>query len=421
MVRNPRISMLISSLLVISLLLVGCAQALPQTGQQETPAAETPAAVEQASPTPETTGAETVAEQLRAVGATVQPVGVVQQPFFDVDAQVLDVNGEEIQVFEFPSEADAQQAISLVSITQDGIRIGETAPQFAATPHFFQQGPFVILFVGEGQAILDPLTQAFGQAISPIEVVSEEEFAAELEDIEVAQELQTAGATVSLVGSVEQPFFPVQGRVLEVNGQQIQVFEFASDQDADDAAELVSLGGLLAGDFANQFPAPPHVFRQDRTIVLYAGEDQPTLDLLEQVMGAELEQQGGAAIPPTTEAQEQVLQDLMADLQSAGATVELGAEIQQPFFPVSAQVLVVNGQDVQVFAFPTVEDAEDAAALISPEGFEIANSMVEFVGPPHFFHEGRVIALFIGEDQAIVDLLTQVLGQPIAGPASNGE
>ena len=44
---------------------------------------------------------------------------------------------------------------------------------------------------------------------------------------------RAAGAAVDLAGAVSQPFFAPQGQVLRVNGEDVQVFEFASAEEAD--------------------------------------------------------------------------------------------------------------------------------------------------------------------------------------------
>src|SRR5262245_42749262 len=52
---------------------------------------------------------------------------------------------------------------------------------------------------------------------------------------------------------------------------------------------------------------------------------------------------------------------LVSGLQSAGATVEPGDEIEQPFFSVTGRFIKVNGQDVQVFEYPDAASADAEA------------------------------------------------------------
>jgi hypothetical protein len=103
-------------------------------------------------------------------------------------------------------------------------------------------------------------------------------------------------------------------------------------------------------------------------------------------------------------------------LRTAGATVQPTDQIEQPFFPVMGQVIVVNGWDVQVFEFDTVAEREQIAATISETGDTIGRSVPSWIDQPNFWAEGRLIVLFVGRDQELIDLLTDVLGEPITRP-----
>lgn len=104
---------------------------------------------------------------------------------------------------------------------------------------------------------------------------------------------------------------------------------------------------------------------------------------------------------------------LVAALEAAGATVEMGDRIEQPFFEVQGQALTVNGQSVEVFEWADEAGREAVSSTITPEG-QFGTTMVEWTGKPHFWASGKIIALYVGEDAATVELLTDVLGEPIA-------
>ena len=104
-------------------------------------------------------------------------------------------------------------------------------------------------------------------------------------------------------------------------------------------------------------------------------------------------------------------------LRDAGAEVEAGGAVAQPFFAVPGQLLTVNGASVQVFAYPSVAMAEADAAKVSPRGDTIGTTSVLWVSPPHFFRDAELLALYIGDDDAVVELLASVLGPRFAGGA----
>lgn len=72
---------------------------------------------------------------------------------------------------------------------------------------------------------------------------------------------------------------------------------------------------------------------------------------------------------------------------------------------------MVNGQAAQVFEFP---NAARAAAETERVGAK-ATTSVAWIAPPHFFHRGRIIVLYVGGNELTLDQLTTVLGRQFAG------
>ena len=73
-------------------------------------------------------------DSLRAAGEGVGPASEVSQPFFSVDGQIVRVNGEDVQVFEY-SEAAAADT-EAVFVSPDGTSVGTSMVNWVATPHF---------------------------------------------------------------------------------------------------------------------------------------------------------------------------------------------------------------------------------------------------------------------------------------------
>lgn len=106
------------------------------------------------------------------------------------------------------------------------------------------------------------------------------------------------------------------------------------------------------------------------------------------------------------------LAGLVSALQAAGATVETGDKIEQPFFEVQGQTLKVDGQSVEVFEWADEASREAVSRTITPQG-QFGTTMVEWTGTPHFWAAGKIIALYVGENVEVVDLLTGAMGAPI--------
>jgi hypothetical protein len=119
------------------------------------------------------------------------------------------------------------------------------------------------------------------------------------------------------------------------------------------------------------------------------------------------------SIPQTGGAED--YDSLVSSLEAAGVTVEPGDEVEQAFFTVMGRIIKVNGADVQVFEYESAEAMEADAAQVSEDGGSIGTTMVMWVEAPHFYKLGRIIVLYVGEDQATLDLLEGVLGPQFAG------
>jgi hypothetical protein len=74
----------------------------------------------------------------------------------------------------------------------------------------------------------------------------------------------------------------------------------------------------------------------------------------------------------------------------------------------------VQGADVQVFEFADAEAANAAVAMLGPDG-NPPTMMIEWVAPPHFYQAGRLVVLYVGNDAAITQALTDTLGAQVAG------
>lgn len=133
------------------------------------------------------------------------------------------------------------------------------------------------------------------------------------------------------------------------------------------------------------------------------------------------------------------------DVETIRAAFErAGLEVGQPepntepedvtFFAGSSELFRVrpNGLLVDLFRFPSPEDASRAAAKVSDEGYTVpigsgaGVAMVQWAGRPHFFVRGRLIALYVsGEDasaattdERVLQTLRAEMGQEFAGGSS---
>jgi len=99
-------------------------------------------------------------EELKSTDASVNTGEKVSQPFFSPQGQVIKLNDEDVQVFEYSSEADANKETMLVSV--DGSSAGTTMITWIDTPHFYQSGKIIVLYVGNNPEVIEILTELLG-------------------------------------------------------------------------------------------------------------------------------------------------------------------------------------------------------------------------------------------------------------------
>jgi hypothetical protein len=108
---------------------------------------------------------------------------------------------------------------------------------------------------------------------------------------------------------------------------------------------------------------------------------------------------------------------LVRALQQQGATVNRAGTLPRssyPFLSVSAQLLQVNGADIQVFEYGSATRADSDASKVSPMGSPIGQSQVSWMDTPHFYKRDRVIVLYVGHSADVLRMLEEVLGAPFA-------
>lgn len=115
-------------------------------------------------------------------------------------------------------------------------------------------------------------------------VISKVRFSNEV--LRLVKDLRAQGATVELTNDrVLQPFFSVAACIINVNGESVQVFEYAHASKADSEAKRVSSNGMTIGTSKPSWLSTPHFFKTKKLIILYVGDDQAILRILQSTLG----------------------------------------------------------------------------------------------------------------------------------------
>ncbi|MDP2729524.1 MAG: hypothetical protein Q8O55_03460 [Dehalococcoidales bacterium] len=115
---------------------------------------------------------------------------------------------------------------------------------------------------------------------------------------------------------------------------------------------------------------------------------------------------------------------LVDGLREAGATVEEAGETElpgagTPIFSVTSKITSVNEENIWMLEFSDEATAKAEAKFVSPDGFNLSGPgigvHVDWIAPPHWYNKGRIIVLYVGRNQATIDLLENLLGEQFAG------
>ena len=109
------------------------------------------------------------------------------------------------------------------------------------------------------------------------------------------------------------------------------------------------------------------------------------------------------------------LADLAEVLFANRVPVDVGNEEVISFFPVPARHFTVFDDDVLVLELVGPNTATAVASTISPDGTTINGQVIDWPATPHFFQEGRIIVLYLGDDPQVIFALEQILGPQFAG------
>ena len=102
---------------------------------------------------------------------------------------------------------------------------------------------------------------------------------------DLINKLRARGRKVGRGQKVAQPFFSVPGRIITIDGEDVQVFQYANAKSAKREAKAIDQQGSSVGTSMPMWVAPPHFYKSGRLIVLYVGQNSSVIRALEGVFG----------------------------------------------------------------------------------------------------------------------------------------
>ena len=108
-------------------------------------------------------------------------------------------------------------------------------------------------------------------------------------------------------------------------------------------------------------------------------------------------------------------QDLENALEQKGLKSEYVQSVRQSFLSINGDVFKVNDANLQVFLCPDDMSAQTEASRISANYATLSGSDPIFEQSLHFYVNGPMLVLYIGNDKQILDALNSLFGPQVAG------
>ena len=103
----------------------------------------------------------------------------------------------------------------------------------------------------------------------------------------LVNDLKKEGYSVQEDGEVNQPFFSVDGKIIKVIEEDVQVFEYKDEPAMQTDASQVSTMGSYIGTAIVEWISTPHFYKSGRVIVLYVGNNVAVTGALTTVLGTQ--------------------------------------------------------------------------------------------------------------------------------------
>jgi hypothetical protein len=240
---------------------------------------------------------------VEALGNTGEPV---LSEVFSGTLNVIRVDGEVVNVWEYPDQATAIKEASYVKYDGFDLRRPEDTGRqgyyghydWIASPHWYRAGRIIVLYVGRQVATMDKVDGLLGphyagEGIGPPPVTDFESFMDNLllSGARVKAITETLGLQADGPPYTQQRIFSGVPRGVELDGEHVSLLEYEDEAVAARETTFISNDGscYTSADKITQMQmqrdAPPRFHRAGRIIVLYVGEKQETIALLERLLG----------------------------------------------------------------------------------------------------------------------------------------
>ncbi len=112
------------------------------------------------------------------------------------------------------------------------------------------------------------------------------------------------------------------------------------------------------------------------------------------------------------------VETLSKALQAAGLRVEgplPNGFLSSSYFSIPGVKFEASGETVFVYEFESDSELAEQRDLVSPDGWGIGAKYINWAADPSFYQNGRLIVIYDGDQQLMMDTLTAAMGERFAG------
>ena len=108
-------------------------------------------------------------------------------------------------------------------------------------------------------------------------------------------------------------------------------------------------------------------------------------------------------------------ESLFNNLKKYDPSIKESNVTKEIFFKVPAKVIKVGEDKIQIYEYPSAEEMEKEALMISEEGYKVKNVIINWFKSPHFYKRNKILILYLGDDENIKNELERIVGNEFIG------
>lgn len=109
--------------------------------------------------------------------------------------------------------------------------------------------------------------------------------------------------------------------------------------------------------------------------------------------------------------------DLKRDVEEKGYITNQVEDTEKPFFSVENTNYIINDEKFSVYQYNKDDKVklEDDIKSITDNGMKINDVNMNWNKAPHIYKKGRLLVIYLGDNEIVLTEAKEILGQPILG------